>query len=177
MMRELRQDWQWWTFIALVVCGAIAFQVHTQLGNGAWRKSWVLFSNDGPLGSAVAARSQWPDAGFACWDDLNWLGQRGLPTPPLTITSAIRSACMPIGFLMLVGYGAALFICHRLLRRYADADRAANWTCTVSCFALLIGLLCAVAIGPREAEFLEFLLSFSGVAALFHGCWALNLTE
>ena len=172
---ELRQDWPWWTFIALVVCGVVAFQVHTQLGDGAWHKSWVLFNNDGPFGSAVAERSRWPDSGFACWDDLNWLGQQGLPTPPLTIAAAIRSACVPLGFLMLVAYVLILFMCYGLLRRFSN--RAANWTCAISCFALLTGLICAVTVGPRESAFLELVVTFGGFATLFHGCWAVHLTR
>ena len=34
----------------------------------------ILFSNDGPVGGAVAMKNRHPHSGVAMWNDLNYLG-------------------------------------------------------------------------------------------------------
>ncbi len=35
---------------------------------------YVLFSNDGPLGTLVASQTRIPSAAFSLWGDMNWIG-------------------------------------------------------------------------------------------------------
>src|SRR5437899_2800735 len=57
----------------------------------------TLFSNDGPLGAMVAHHNETPTSLSGYWQDLNWMGMR-YPTPPPTISTALRLVTSPVLF-------------------------------------------------------------------------------
>jgi hypothetical protein len=80
----------------------------------------TLFSNDGPLGTLSAECGKYPSGFFGVWNDLNWLGSRGIGASP-NLSSILGWAAKPILFskiyppfaLFLVG-AAAWFLFRQL---------------------------------------------------------------
>ncbi len=76
----------------------------------------VLFSNDGPLGSLMAACHRLPDSFTGGWEDLNSIGNRGGGAFP-TVTYGLLWSLGPVGFakfyaaivLLFLGLGAWCF--------------------------------------------------------------------
>ena len=71
-------------FLILLACllGVMAILFHKAL-----LPDWLIFSNDGPLGAAMAAQSKLPDGFAGVWVDSNWLGAASpAPAPDLTVS-------------------------------------------------------------------------------------------
>lgn len=66
-----------------------------------FRNSFVpeltLFSNDGPLGAISADSGKLPTGFFGVWNDLNWVGTRGIGAAP-NISSVLAWAAKPVLF-------------------------------------------------------------------------------
>lgn len=61
--------------------------------------SYVLFSNDGPLGSANSEVCKIPYIYGSVWNNLNSIGTRDQPPPNGAITSGLRTLCWYKGIL------------------------------------------------------------------------------
>src|SRR6185436_5258258 len=55
----------------------------------SFQAAQVLFANDGPLGAAMAAHADLPQAFTGMWVDLNWLGANA-GSAAVTVTNLIR---------------------------------------------------------------------------------------
>jgi hypothetical protein len=121
------------------------------------RPGYVLFSNDGPLGSRVAERSQMPGNFAGGWDDLNWLGDRFvMPGPAISI--GLRCLpCLPGRVLVLL---AALFV--GLVWRFCKLpNQTQRYLFAAACFTGAAFMVMSMVCHPA---WLELLLPCSGFA-------------
>src|SRR2546427_1642815 len=78
----------------------------------------VAFSNDAPLGGLSAALNRAPAVFLGAWHDLNWIGSQS-PTPPPSLTGALRWLAGPLGFskwfypYALLTLGLCAWVCFR----------------------------------------------------------------
>ena len=70
----------------------------------------TVFSNDGPLGTRVAAKGNPVNGLTGCWNDLNWLGLSE-PVPGLTVTTVLNMLCFSKALVpaAVAGLGALAF--------------------------------------------------------------------
>ena len=66
---------QWWTVVIFAALLAFLFR-------NSFVPDLTVFSNDGPLGVLNAASGQYPEGFFGVWNDLNWIGSRGIGASP-----------------------------------------------------------------------------------------------
>jgi hypothetical protein len=88
--------------------------------NTGLRENMTMFSNDAPLGLRMAQQSDVRDTITGHWEDLNWLGGKGLSAAP-TLSSFFAYICGPLLFsklyplLAFITLGVCTWYCMREL--------------------------------------------------------------
>ena len=80
----------WWAALVFAALLALVFR-------NSFVPELTIFSNDGPLGAISAASGKLPAGFFGVWNDLNWIGSRGIGAAP-NISSLWAWLAQPVVF-------------------------------------------------------------------------------
>jgi hypothetical protein len=90
------------TWIDLIIATGVLMGLLLFVFSKSFSPDFVLFSNDGPLGTLLASQLSTPEVFTGFWADLNWLGYSGGAAPP-TLSYGLLWLLGPISFAKFYG--------------------------------------------------------------------------